>query len=68
MKKALSNPWIRYAIVFVVMLVLVGGWFRFGPYVDPEGSNLLVNSVIALILTGIYAVIDYFVIRNRIIK
>ena len=60
MKALLSRTWVRYLIVFVVALMLVGGWFRFGPNPDPEGSNLLVNSVLAAILTAIYVCIEKF--------
>jgi uncharacterized BrkB/YihY/UPF0761 family membrane protein len=52
--KVLSKAWFRYLIVFLVALVLVAGWFRFGPNTDPEGSNLVVNSVLAAILTVVY--------------
>lgn len=55
MGKLLRKAWFRYLIVFLVALVLVAGWFRFGPNSDPEGSNLLVNSVLAAILTVVYA-------------
>ena len=58
MKKLFQKAWLRYLIVFVVALTLVAGWFRFGPNPDPEGSNLLVNSVLAAILTGIYACLE----------
>ena len=50
MKALLQKTWFRYLMVFAVALTLVAGWFRFGPNPDPEGSNLLVNSVLAAIL------------------
>lgn len=62
--KLKQKAWLRYLIVFLVALFLVVGWFRFGPNNDPEGSNLLVNSVLAAILTLIYVVIEKLVCRN----
>lgn len=58
MKELWSKAWLRYVIVFFIALFLVGGWFRFGPYHDPEGSNLLVNSVLAAILTAVYVTLE----------
>lgn len=65
MKKLFQKAWLRYLIVFVVALTLVAGWFRFGPNPDPEGSNLLVNSVLAAILTAIYACLERVFKRLR---
>ena len=65
MKALLSKTWVRYLIVFVVALVFVGGGFRFGPNPDPEGSNLLVNSVLAAILTAVYACLEKVIKRIR---
>lgn len=58
MKALFSKTWFRYLMVFVLALTLVAGWFRLGPNPDPEGSNLLVNSVLAAILTAVYAGIE----------
>lgn len=65
MRKLLRKAWFRYLIVFLVALFLVAGWFRFGPNRDPEGSNLLVNSVLAAILTVVYAGMEKVIQRMR---
>lgn len=43
---------VRYGIVFVVALAIIIGIARLNPTGDPEGSNLLVNTVLAAIVTA----------------
>lgn len=58
MKKILTHRWLRCTIVFLIILILRIAWCRLVPSDDPEGSNLLVNVVAALIPTAVYAVLD----------
>ena len=58
MKKILSKFWLRCAIVFILLLALNGTRWRLFPGDDPEGSNLLVNVVLAGAVTLIYALAD----------
>lgn len=47
-----------YVLVFFVFLFLNGLIRRLSPYEEWKDGNLLVNSVIALLLTGIVVLID----------
>lgn len=47
-----------YVLVFFVFLFLNGLIRRLSPYEEWMDGNLLVNSVIALLLTGIVVLID----------
>ena len=63
MKKMLTKRGIRYFLVFLLALFCVGAWQRFVPSDDPEGGNLLVNSVMALIITTLYVVVEKLVCK-----
>lgn len=65
MKKIRLKPWQRYAAVFIGVMALNGMRWRFLPSDDPEGGNLLVNAVMALIVTTFYALLDALV-RHRL--
>lgn len=47
-----------YVLAFFVFLLLNGLIRRLSPYEEWKDGNLLVNSVIALLLTGIVVLID----------
>lgn len=47
-----------YVLAFFVFLFLNGLIRRLSPYEEWKDGNLLVNSVIALVLTGIVVLID----------
>ncbi|MBO4870914.1 MAG: hypothetical protein J5565_02890 [Muribaculaceae bacterium] len=64
MKRILSSFRVRCVLAFFIILSLRVAWCRLIPSDDPEGSNLLVNVVFALILTGMYAVADYIVTKK----
>ena len=54
----------RCVLAFFIILTLRVAWCRLIPSDDPEGSNLLVNVVFALIITGIYAIADHMVTKK----
>ena len=57
MKKIHLKPWLLYAIIFVLLMVVNGTRWRLFPGDDPEGGNLLVNAVLALMGTAVFALI-----------
>ena len=57
MKKIHLKPWLLYAIAFVLLMVVNGTRWRLFPGDDPEGGNLLVNAVLALMGTAVFALI-----------
>ncbi len=57
MKKIHLKPWLLYAITFVLLMVVNGTRWRLFPGDDPEGGNLLVNAVLALMGTAVFALI-----------
>ena len=57
MKKIRLKPWLLYAIIFVLLMVVNGTRWRLFPGDDPEGGNLLVNAVLALMGTAVFALI-----------
>ena len=57
MRKKTQNPWLLYAIVFTLLMLVNGTRWRLFPGDDPEGGNLLVNAVMALMGTAVFALI-----------
>lgn len=51
----------RYFLVFVLFFLIMGGISRLNLANDPEGGNLLVHSVGALIGTGLYVIAERFI-------
>ena len=64
MKQYFLRRWVRCALVFMVILTLRVAWCRLLPHDDPEGSNLLVNVVFSAVLTAVYALIDWIIVKN----
>ena len=58
MKNFTPGFWLRCAIVFILLIATRAICWRVLPNDDPEGGNLLVNAVLALIGTAAYAVGD----------
>lgn len=65
MEKKEWNPWLRCTAVFVMSLAVIVALCRLVPTDDPEGSNLLVNAVLALGITAGFAVADRRRRKNR---
>ena len=65
MKKIRLKPWMEYVLVFILLLGMKATLGRLFPSDDPEGGNLLVNGVFALLLTAGYIVADRRLRKNR---
>lgn len=58
MENGKNKRWLVYLVIFFVILAAIILVCRLSPSESGIDSNLLVNSVIALLLTGIVVLID----------
>lgn len=65
MKNIFRNAWSRCAILFILSLTLNSVLWRLFPGDDPEGGNLLLNAVMAGIVTAGYALSLRRLRKNR---
>ena len=60
MKNFMHLSWLRYAIVFILLIILNSARWRLLPNDDPEGGNLLINVILASMGTAAYIAIEYW--------
>lgn len=65
MKKISLKPWQRYVLVFVLLLAVNGLLRWLSPDEEWKDGNLLVNVVVAALLTAGFIAADRWRLRNK---
>lgn len=65
MKRLHLKPWLRYVLVFVLLLAVNAILRRISPDEEWKDGNLLVNLVVAALLTAGFIVGDRRRLRNK---